>query len=1781
MESIPMFQDGEDYSLYRQAVVLWDKATASMPPHKRGPGLVLALKGNIRAVMLEPNNSDAVMDAGDLQANFMQRVPNDPNGLSLGVSKFLEIMDGYFKKDALDTEYEDIMKFIHARRTESDMTLFLNRWTVLRDKALAHIGRGALSPQIVSVLLLNAAMLKEDDRKIVMALATRGSSSGERGALSDTAEIIHHLKRQIKNTSPVKPVNAAFACVGENDVLMVDNERSRGQPIMYAPPASQSQDESAAYNPYNGDGGGVGGIFFNNNDQRPPEEPWGGDEYEAAKDFQYAYANVMKKKRRLDKVWKGQLKRNKKGGSAHFAKGKGKGKTQGGNPINRITGKKLTCYRCGSPEHLLNACDQPEQAFELEGEESEEEEAIAAFCDFWQVNTLYPSPSCLSLSHMPSIFSVDKSSPGDSHFIIDTGATASISSMKWVKSHSLWLSEKGMDPPVWIPSRRQFRFGNNNVTWCDGVVRTKFAVGGKWREFEVHIFSVNVPNLLSVRGLAAIGGLIDINNSCITMGDGSAINLINSSNGHLLVDVHEDVEEEANVLCDGPPGTTEVIYEGQDNYFNDCVLGSEQITYDGEVDWGGTEPENVDKSFLPGVTDGTNVVEPVTVCDTPAGVDGTVPGVNGLESVGVTVAVPDSCDTVCVADGALNAEPAKSCSHAAPDDDWVDDSGFDIYVAIALAVLATGDVEKIFAVVSFEKGQMWTENGSPSEIFTAVTLQEFRKATGNRLYQIVKSIHERWGHMPAAQLRKHLSGVPGLPDCLWKTVDKVVDDCDVCWKWHTQPPIPGAGTRTATHFNDHIEMDLLFHAEWIFLHVVDVHTHYNAMKIVPSKRSAEVLAAFRECWLMPYGIPTHVTLDSGGEFTSNAYGDEFSSMGILPHYKPKGSHAFIIENMHVPIRKTILKIFEDPLNDWGMDRILVDVLRVVNNTIGKGGFSPCQAVFGHAISDPASVLIGGEDAHPSDTFLQDTNEYGPFVQAMRLREVACAEIHRAMNEQRVQRLLAHSNQYKNERARVGDVVAYYKSAGGKDEKKSEARWAGPADLIHIFDGIGIILVQNHRTLNVPLHLLRVWKPGIENTPCTEKNEDNEMMPVSSPQTGEMQVENDSAPMEAGGQEPEMGDASGDQEWKKFAAQISSHIDPKDIPDPGDLRWNDLQKWCAKLGYRGAYKKDVMRDYVKERRLGNVAKDHAEALQRKFVEEKDIIKEHHDSEDIEFHVIREIEKVCKNPDLIYGLTALAADKVIKIAGSTLTSDDCEKFHEIIMLAKKAEIDQIISHDAVKTVKKTAVTGTTISMKWVMTWKECEECLPGLPPFRKIKARLVARGFEDPAQQNGHLINTARMALRGSNQVLLSIAALKGWHLRKLDVQAAFLKSDYMQRNLWLVPPRESGVKDDSLWKCKKAIYGLSDAPSEFHRTMSDYILKEKTWQDDLGLQIVETELDKCLYTAWRGDDSVGMLSTHVDDILIAGEARFINEFIRTMELRFGVLKKEQAPFHHCGVRISEQKGGFVLDQNEYCDRLEPVQGAYGEEDDLVSESVLDAVRTQIGKLTYMTYGTRPDLAAKVGDLATRVTKFKVRDVALLNSTIAYAKKNAPALKYLIHGDFNLEKIHLNLFTDCAFGGDEGKSRTGCVVTLSDGFPNGAFQVLHWGSRVLRRVARSTVAGELMAALEHTQTVEHLKLLYSEVFLGAVGANLITDCENMFAHVKNGRDPTEKALIKPFAQLKELLSMSIINNMALISGLDNPADPLTKGDRAQGAALRSLMSSQTLPRIGQFRWLKSKP
>ena len=83
------------------------------------------------------------------------------------------------------------------------------------------------------------------------------------------------------------------------------------------------------------------------------------------------------------------------------------------------------------------------------------------------------------------------------------------------------------------------------------------------------------------------------------------------------------------------------------------------------------------------------------------------------------------------------------------------------------------------------------------------------------------------------------------------------------------------------------------------------------------------------------------------------------------------------------------------------------------------------------------------------------------------------------------------------------------------------------------------------------------------------------------------------------------------------------------------------------------------------------------------------------------------------------------------------------------------------------------------------------------------------------------------LRESMKLFFSVAANEGLKLRSIDIRAAFLQARELEREIYMMPPKDL-KKDGIIWKLKKPLYSLNNALRKFW-------LRVKTVFSKIGLR----------------------------------------------------------------------------------------------------------------------------------------------------------------------------------------------------------------------------------------------------------------------------------------------------------------------------------------------------------
>ena len=318
---------------------------------------------------------------------------------------------------------------------------------------------------------------------------------------------------------------------------------------------------------------------------------------------------------------------------------------------------------------------------------------------------------------------------------------------------------------------------------------------------------------------------------------------------------------------------------------------------------------------------------------------------------------------------------------------------------------------------------------------------------------------------------------------------------------------------------------------------------------------------------------------------------------------------------------------------------------------------------------------------------------------------------------------------------------------------------------------------------------------------------------------------------------------------------------------------------------------------------------------------------------------------------------------------------------------------------------------VGNKWVFRVKYNSDGL-----VSRYKAKLVAKGFHQTHGIN-YTETFSPMVKSSTVRVILSLAVLNHWVVRKVDVNNVFLNGILIE-DVYMAQPQGfvDSTKSTHICKLNKALYGLKQAPRAWFDRFKDAMISKWHFQ--------HSRSDNSLFYAWN----IGHLTiilVYVDDIIITGSSpSMIQQVIQNMHQAFAL--KDLGELHYfLGIEVSKSSQGISLTQAKYiidimdkhgmtdCSPMPtPMSTGYyltkdsGEPIENVSQ-----YRSVIGALQYVTL-TRPDIAFSINKLSQFISSPRTQHWEACKRLLRY-------LKGTIHLGlqfYNQEALQLHCFSD---------------------------------------------------------------------------------------------------------------------------------------------------------------------
>lgn len=1034
----------------------------------------------------------------------------------------------------------------------------------------------------------------------------------------------------------------------------------------------------------------------------------------------------------------------------------------------------------------------------------------------------------------------------------------------------------------------------------------------------------------------------------------------------------------------------------------------------------------------------------------------------------------------------------------------------------------------------------------------------------------ILKLHKQFAH-PSAERLKQLIRNSGVVDAgISKIVDSVSHACDICKRFRKPPPRPAVGFPLATDFNETVAMDIKFINGEPVLHLIDHATRYSSGCRVRNKKPETIVQAILSHWIRIFGCPKQFLSDNGGEFVNQEFLEMCEKFNIICKTTAAESawSNGLCERHNAVIGDMVSKIIAE--SQCSLDLAIPWAICAKNALSNVFGFAPNQLVFGGNISLPSvhSDKPSAQNSTGTSTWISKHLIALHRARQAFIAQESCEKLRRALNKQ--------TRSFSDMVYQNGDDV-YYK-------RNNNTEWHGPARVLGR-DSAQYLLKHGGTYVRVhPCKMQPVNSSADMNSDATA---------VSSKSYIDACTQYEENHLFQDEPEPDLDD---EHQTVATATPLSPPPTPAHPPQavqsPGNLS-------PARLNLDDHLAKDTAVDqsaeesevYKEVQGSGIATLPRALSRLADFNEPPSLdIVTVGGSAGAETSIVKHLKqnqgsdsvKLVTSPknlpavrtEIRYRLGETddwKTAKVISKAGKATTSnwhfmnikplDDgnahCVSFKnaewEIIKPQNDDDVEDIYFGSStecarfddakLKEIHKWIELGTftevedvgqpRVSTRWVCTEKMKAGQLV-------LKARLVARGFEEDASQ---LRTDSPTCSKESLRMVLCILAAKDWQLRSIDIKSAYLQGHPISRVLFLQPPK--CAKTDKLWKLQKTPYGLMDAGRHWYIR----VVKEFT---ALGAKRVKCDQAIFMWEDPSGDGPCAILAAHVDDFLYGGNEYFYRAILPKIRSVFQIGTEESSNMRYLGLSVKQTAEFISLSTDRYCSSLQEINiTSMGIDNQRrLTQDEASELKKVSGQINWITTQSRPDVAFNNCMIGNSITNATVSVIKTVNKTIR--KVRSQEVSIMFPNDFDLASCQLVCFCDSGFANlpDSG-SQEGLLVFLVDN--QGVYCLIAWHSKRIKRVVNSSLAAECLAAVDAAETSILLRSKLEELLClptGFINITLISDSKSLVDNVHSSTSVDNKRLQIDVAILREMVERGEIMQFRWISTIYQVANALTK-------------------------------
>ena len=989
-------------------------------------------------------------------------------------------------------------------------------------------------------------------------------------------------------------------------------------------------------------------------------------------------------------------------------------------------------------------------------------------------------------------------------------------------------------------------------------------------------------------------------------------------------------------------------------------------------------------------------------------------------------------------------------------------------------------------------------------------MEELQTRTRSEKERKANKLHRQFAHASKERLLKLLKDGGCTDKEFIKAVETCCDNCAFCQKYRHAKPRPIVALPKTTAFNQTVMMDLKEVEKgklWI-LHMVDSATRYTTATLITSKSKEVIVKKIFQIWLAYFGAPLKFHSDCGGEFSNEVFKEMNELFGIETSTTP-GESPFsngIVERGNAMLFETMMKTKDDA--KCPLETALAWAVCAKNSLQNVFGYSPNQLVFGRNVNLPSVET----DELPS---LKEPKYSDMIRQNLNALHKARENFVKSESSERIKKALRHNvRTYCEVQFDAGEKV-YYRCRNDKG-------WRGPGKVLGKESNFVLIRHGASYYRCHPCNLLKTEQTSDRFTNETSRNSHDEQ----KTSTEDTAMENSSYESDVQDEELlengpiEANTSSADDNYPRNATSTQQR-EPRALKSLRPYNKPGLQEEHRSFSSR---RRNETRDNATIPPGQTEIQSNEEMLNQSNLRPKlntTVQYKLKDGTSARAHVLSTQPKQSGNSrwkgwinvQVIGQEDPIAVDwnqvtcwKEVEETEHVLTLTAIDECKSTVLEAKEREFNNLIENDVFEWVDDEGQ--KAISCRWVFHEKTSPD------GNRLTKARLVARGFEERLADKK--VDSPTCSRQGLRLAFLA-ATTMDWELHAMDISSAFLQGNMLKRTVYVRPPAEL-CDDGKIWRLKRCLYGLSDAPREWY----DRVCQE---MEKLGGKV--SIYDKCVFLWHENCVLVGMITTHVDDFEYCGTPHWQQKVINTLLKTFKISKREKGSFKYIGLNIEQNGSDIYIDQQAYCNSLKEIalkSERRSKIDEPLSTQEKQDLRSVCGQILWATSQTRPDAAFDGCQVSNSGNDPTVKSLIDANKTIRRLKNDNLKIVYPSLG--NPKDIKVVAYGDGSHAAlQSGASQGGNIVYLAG---NGRAAPVSWQSKRLDRVTKSPLATEVSAVADAADHGHLLASMTKELFClkDLPNIELLTDSLSLKEHLESTKVISDPRLRVAIARLREM-------------------------------------------------------